>query len=79
MTDFEKATPEQLVAMWGPFVAQFGTYEIKDDVLTLTILVAKNKGKSGLKQIERFKFQGDTLITEPIRAKPITLKLVRVE
>src|SRR5688572_22968045 len=27
----------------GPFVAQFGTYEIQDDVLTLTILVAKRE------------------------------------
>ena len=65
VTDFEKATPEQLVAMWGPFVAQFGTYEIKGDVLTLTIMVAKNKGKANLKQIERFKLEGNTLITEP--------------
>jgi hypothetical protein len=29
----------------GTFVAQFGTYEIKDDILTLTIVVAKNNGE----------------------------------
>jgi len=88
VTDFDKATPEQLVAMWGPFVAQFGTYDIERDVLTKRILVSKNKAKMGQAEVERliFKLDGNTLTTEPFRdtdgmpqAKPIGLKLVRVE
>lgn len=88
VTDFDKATPEQLVAMWGPFVAQFGTYDIERDVLTMRILVSKNKVKMEHAAVERFSFKldGNTMTTEPFldaegmpQAKPIGLKLLRVE
>jgi hypothetical protein len=86
VTDFDKATPEQLTAMWGPFVAQMGTYELNGDVLTMTILVAKNKGKMGSKEIQRVKVDGDIMWTSPMAdtqgnplAKPIGLKMIRAE
>src|SRR5205823_1965136 len=39
--DVEKATASELLAMWGPFVANAGTYEISGDTLTTRPLVAK--------------------------------------
>ena len=86
VTDVDNATAQQLLAMWGPFAAQFGTYEVKGDLLTLNILVAKNPSLMGTKQVQRFKVDGNTLTTEPFRdpggtplSKPISLKLTRVE
>jgi hypothetical protein len=84
--DVDHATAQQLLAMWGPFAAQFGKYEVKGDVLTLNILVAKNPSLMGTKQIQRFRLDRNTLTTEPFRdpggtplSKPISLKLARVE
>lgn len=84
--DVDHATAQQLLAVWAPFAAQFGTYEVKGDVLTLNILVAKNPSLMGTKQIQRFKVDGNTLTTEPFLdpggmplSKPVTLKLARVE
>lgn len=49
--DVDRATVAQLLATWGPFVAQAGTYELSGDRLIATILVAKNPenvtGKAG--------------------------------
>ena len=77
-------TAAQLIAAWGPFVAQMGTYKVSGDRLIGTILVAKNpenmKGDSGM---QKFTIQGDTLTLEPAEIKPgarvIRLKLIRVE
>jgi len=86
VTDFDKATPEQLLAMWGPFVAQLGTYELDGDVLTMTRLVAKDKGKDSTKEVQRIRVDGNTMIAWPMAdsagwplAKPIGLRLVRAE
>lgn len=83
--DPNKATARELIDMWGPFVAQLGTYEISGDQIIHTTLVAKNpvnqsdKGGPG----QRFRIEGNTLITEPVQRVPgqrqITLKMVRVE
>src|SRR5437773_250133 len=41
VSDVTTATGAQLLAMWGPFVAQIGTYELSGDRLLQRILVAK--------------------------------------
>jgi hypothetical protein len=78
------ATAAQLLAMWGPFVAQFGTYEISGDRLTERTLVAKNPSnmKEAAPTSRRITLEGNTLTTEPdgtTDGRRITLKMVRVE
>ena len=83
--DLSKATASEIIAMWGPFVAQLGTYEISGDRIIHTTIVAKNpanqrdQGGPG----QRFRIEGNTLITEPVQRvtgqRQITLKMVRVE
>lgn len=84
--DVGHATAQQLRAAWAPFVAQFGTYEVKGDVLTLKILEAKNIDLIGVTRLQRFKLDANTLTTEPLRdqdgkllSKRLILKLVRIE
>ena len=84
--DVDNATAQQLLAMWGPFAAHFGTYEVKGDVVALTLLVAKNPSQMNTQQFQRLRLQANTLMTEPLRdasgtplAKPIRMKMVRVE
>jgi hypothetical protein len=61
--DVEKATADELRAMWGPFVANAGTYEISGDTLTTRPLVAKNPKvmSPGSSATASFKLEGDTL------------------
>lgn len=80
----DTATAAQLLATWGPFVAQFGTYEISGDRLTHSIIVAKNPDNMRNRTApgSRFTLEGDTLITEPYGprdGRTIVLKMVRVE
>ena len=84
--DVDHATAQQLRAAWMPFVAQFGTYEVKGDVLTLKILEAKNTDLIGVTRIQRFNLDVNTLTTEPLRSpdgkllsKNLILKLARIE
>ena len=84
--DLDTATAEQLLAVWGPFVAQFGTYEIKGDQLMQQVLVAKDPRNMGQRGVRRFKIEGNTLSTwaaidpsgDPL-SKPNELKWTRVE
>ena len=79
------ATAAQLLAAYGPFVAQFSSYKVSGDRLTHHILVAKNPDNMGLLQDSRFRVEGDTLILSgpydppPPGARTIVLKMVRVE
>lgn len=84
--DVDHATAKQLRAAWTPFVAQFGTYEVKGDVLTLKILEAKNIDLIGVTRVQRFKVNANMLTTEPFRgpdgkllSKNLILKLARIE
>jgi hypothetical protein len=86
VADVDKATAEQLLAMWGPFAAQFGTYAIQGDRMTMKILVAKNPSQVNNESVRRVRIQGNILVTEPYAgpdgkplAKPIGLKMIRIE
>jgi hypothetical protein len=85
IADPDQATAQQLLATWGPFAAQFGTYETKGDVLTLNILAAKNPDLVGTRRLQRFNVNAKTLTTEALfvdgkpMSKPVTLKLERAE
>lgn len=82
--DIDKATASELLAVYGPFVAQLGTYKVVGDRLILTALVEKNPSNmAGRSEQRRFRIEGNTLITEPVERvqgnRQITLKMVRVE
>ena len=80
----DTATAAQLLAAWGPFVAQVGTYELAGDLITERVLVAKDVASmqsAGAETVRRYRLEGNTLTIEPREAKGagVTLKLIRVE
>lgn len=80
----DTATAAQLLAAWGPFVAQVGTYELAGDLITERVLVAKdvsNMQGASAQTVRRYRLDGNTLTIEPREAKAggVTLKLIRVE
>jgi hypothetical protein len=83
--DPDHATSQQLLASWAPFAAQFGTYEITRDVLTLHILAAKSPSLVGTKRLQRFTVNANTLRTEALfvdgkpMSKPVVLTFERAE
>lgn len=80
-------THKEWVEALLPFVAQAGTYEVRDNVITYHVTVAKipNNMRPGSTATSTFKVEGDTLwltlTAKPGGAvdNPITWKLTRVE
>jgi hypothetical protein len=81
------ASAEQLRAVWGPFIANAGTYEVKGDEIILKALVAKMPATMapGNGLTVSFNLDGNTLTTTtksnragPV-ANPTTIKYTRVE
>ena len=82
------ASADELRAVWGPFVAEAGTFEMSgSDVITMRATVAKNPAvmRDGAASVYTFRRQGDTLTLTEVRtpagpsAQPITITLTRVE
>lgn len=82
------ASADQLRAVWGPFVAEAGTFEVSgSDVITLRTTIAKNPAamRDGASSVYRYRRQGDTLTLTEVRtpagasAQPVTVTLTRVE
>ena len=86
-TDITKATSEQLIAAWNPFVANSGTYDVAGETLTTHAMVAKspNVMKKGSFTVSAIKYDGKTLTITAVRNQdgpvpnPVTLKLARIE
>jgi hypothetical protein len=88
LADIAKATADELRAVWGPFIAEAGTYEITSaDVVTMKPIASKSPAAmaAGAFIVYGFKQDGDTMWltqqknqTGPF-ANPVTFKLVRVE
>ena len=87
LKDPASASADELRAVWGPFVAEAGTFDLSGNVLTMQALVAKNPAAMmhGAFTTWSFKLSGDTLLVTaeanqngPI-SNPVTLKAVRVE
>jgi hypothetical protein len=83
-----KATADELRAIWGPLLANAGTYEVSGDLITIHPLVAKIPVvmKPGANEVYRFRIEGKTLTLRQVRnARGVvvdsapTLKFVRVE
>jgi hypothetical protein len=86
--DIAKATADELRAVWGPFVAEAGTYELTGpDVVTMKPIASKSPAAMapGAFIVYGFKQTGDTIwLTQQKNqngafANPVTFKLVRVE
>jgi len=87
IADVSKATADELRALWGPVVAEAGTYEVSVDTLTLRPQASKSPTAmaSGAFIVCTFKIDGNTLTIAQVRnqagpyASPVTFKLTRVE
>jgi hypothetical protein len=81
------ATAEQLRETWGPLVAEGGTYELTENLITLKPVVSKNPAAMAQDAsiVYGYKLEGDTLTLTAQRdyngpvVKPFTVKLVRKE
>jgi hypothetical protein len=87
LRDVAKATADELRAVWGPFVAEAGTYELTPDgLITMRPIASKNPAVMGpgVFIAYTYKFDGDTLALTQQRNQngpfpnPFSLKLVRV-
>src|SRR5579859_8076929 len=88
IADTSKATADELRAIWGPLLANAGTYEVSNDLITIHPHIAKSPVvmKSGAHEVYQFRIEGKTLTLRQVRnARGIaidsapTLKFVRVE
>ena len=88
LKDVAKASADELRAVWGPVVAEAGTYEVTaDNLVTMRPIASKNPAVMGpgVFITYAFKLDGDTLVLTQQRnqngpfANPFALKLVRVE
>jgi hypothetical protein len=81
------ATAEELREVWGPFVAEGGTYEFTDNLVTMHPIVAKNPAAMApdVTLVYSYKLDGDTLTVTAVRdrngpvSNPFTVKLSRIE
>ena len=81
------ATAGQLREVWGPLVAEAGTYELADNLITLRPIVSKNPAAMapGVSIVYSYKMEGETLTLTAQRdlhgpvENPFTVKLVRIE
>jgi hypothetical protein len=86
--DVTKASADELRAVWGPFVAEAGTYEVTTgNLITMRPIASKNPAVMGpgVFIAYAYKLDGDTMSMTQQRnqngpfANPVTFKLVRVE
>ena len=83
----DKATADQLRAVWGPFAANAGTFTVSGNTIRSTRMVAKNPGvmAAGNFQGDTFTLKGDTLTLTNVRnsngpvLNPGTVRLTRVQ
>ena len=88
IADMSKATADELRAIWGPLLANAGTYEVSGDLITIHPLVAKIPVvmKPGANDVYQFRIEGKTLTLKQVRnARGVavesapTFKFVRAE
>ena len=87
LTDVAKASADELRAVWGPVVAEAGTYEATPDLITMRPIASKNPAVMGpgVFITYSYKLEGNTLVITQQRnqngsfSNPFSLELVRVE
>lgn len=89
-TEVAKAPAQDILAVYGPLVANSGTYEVDGDTLTLHPTVSKNPELMGGRVTYSFKVEGNTLTMTMVKMTmgadvpppplpPATWTLTRVE
>jgi len=88
IVDTSKATADELRAMWGPMLANTGTYDTSGDLMTIHPIAAKFPVvmKPGGNEIYRFHIEGNTMTLQQVRnargvevQSGVVRKFVRVE
>jgi len=87
LRDPATASADELRAVWGPFVAEAGTFEVAGNNVTMQATVAKNPAAmmNGATSVYTYQRNGDSLTLTQTRtpsgpsAAPVTIKLARVE
>ncbi len=86
--DTNKATADELRAMWGPMAANAGAYEVSGNLVTIKPIVAKIPivMKDGANEVYAFRIEGNILsLTQQRNARGVavqnanTVRLMRVE
>ena len=86
--DTNKATADELRAMWGPMAANAGIYEVSGNLVTIKPTVAKIPivMKEGANEVYAFRIEGNILsLTQQRNARGVsvqnanTIRLMRVE
>ena len=57
----QSATPEEILAAWGPFIANSGTYTVDGSTLTFQVVVAKVPAAMRTSTTVEVRFEGDSL------------------
>jgi hypothetical protein len=88
LADPAAASADQLRAVWGPFVAEAGTFDVNGrNLITMRATVAKNPAamRDGASSVYRYRREGDRLTLTEIRtpagpsSQPIVVTLRRIE
>jgi hypothetical protein len=88
LADPAKASADELRAVWGPFVAEAGTFELRgDNTITMRATVAKNPAAmvEGASSVYTYRHEGDLLLLTQVRTpagpspNPVTVTLRRIE
>ena len=88
LANVNTASADELRAVWGPFVAEAGTFEVgANNTITLQPMVAKNPADmtNGATSAYTYKREGDLLLLTQVKTptgpsrNPMTVKLARVE
>ena len=88
LADPASASADQLRAVWGPFVAEAGTFEVSgSNTITMHATVAKNPAamQPGASSVYTYRREGDMLTLTQVRTpagpspNPVTVTLTRVE
>jgi len=86
LKDAATASADELRAVWGPFVAEAGTFDVSGNNITMQALVAKSPAAmtTGATSVLSYQRSGDTLTLTQLRtpsgpSPAVTIKLVRVE
>jgi hypothetical protein len=87
LADVSKATADELRAVWGPVVAEAGTYEVAGNEIKMQPLASKNPAVMGpgIFITYAYTLEGSNLTLTQVRnqngpfSNPFSLKFVRVE
>lgn len=88
IADTNRASADELRALWGPMIANSGTYEVSGDRITIHPIAAKIPVvmKPGATEVYQFRIEGKTLTLKQVRnARGVTVdsapvrRFVRVE